>query len=192
MTALDDGQLLRRAQALDGDALALVHDTYYPQIYRYIALRVRDRALAEDLSSEVFTRLLSALHEGRAPRSSVRGWLFGVAARVVADQLRRRYRRDPLPWESLDREPASDEGDPDRELVARMAREGLLEAMDALTDEQRDVLVMRFGAGLPIRAVAEAMGKSEGAVKQLQLRAVARLGRLMADRSGEWPGEATT
>ncbi|HUM71660.1 MAG TPA: sigma factor, partial [Chloroflexota bacterium] len=84
----DELKLLARARALEEDALAEIHQTYYRAIYRYIAFRVSDQPLAEDLTSEVFTRLLSALRDKSAPQNTLRGWLYGVASRVVSDHFR--------------------------------------------------------------------------------------------------------
>lgn len=174
---LDDAELLRRAYELDTDALAAIHDAYYRPIYRYIAFRVDDHHLCEDLVSEVFTRFLTALRERKAPQTSLRGWLFGVASNVVSDHFRRKYRN---PHTTLDEKMVSREPSPD-ELAERAAmNEELRRAINQLTDDQRHVLALRFGQRMPIQEVARLLGKTEGAVKQLQLRALANLARLMA------------
>ena len=84
----DELTLLARARQLDPDALGQIHETYYASIFRYISFRVGDRETAEDLTSEVFTRLLTALRDHRSPQNTLRGWLYGVAARVVSDHHR--------------------------------------------------------------------------------------------------------
>ena len=88
LTVQDELTLLARARQLDPEALALIHETYYTSIFRYVAFRVGDHATAEDLTSEVFTRLLTALRDKNAPQNTLRGWLYGVAARVVSDHHR--------------------------------------------------------------------------------------------------------
>ena len=149
---------------------------YYRPLFRYIAFRVSDPLTAEDLTSEVFTRLLDALHRGKAPRSTLRGWLFGVAARVVSDYHRNRYRAQEVELvESL----ANGNAGLLETVEETLTREQLAGALKELTGEQQTVLALRFGAGLPIREVAGMMGKSEGAVKQLQARAIAALSRRM-------------
>ena len=94
LTVQDELTLLARARQLDPEALAHIHDTYYTSIFRYVAFRVGDHATAEDLTSEVFTRLLTALRDKGAPQNTLRGWLYGVAARVVipVDRHRRHIR----------------------------------------------------------------------------------------------------
>lgn len=173
----DEQALLARARGLDAAALAEIHDTTYPLIFRYIAFRVGSREVAEDLTSEVFARLLGALNERRAPERTLTGWLYGVASHVVGDHLRQRYRHETMPLaESL----ASREPDPVEQVETLLAHEALREAIGELTEDQQDVIALRFGYGMPIAEVARTMGKTEGAVKQLQARAVARLSRRLA------------
>ncbi|MCI0394297.1 MAG: sigma-70 family RNA polymerase sigma factor [Chloroflexi bacterium] len=170
----DELTLLAGVRKLDPQALAAVHDHYYPAIYRYIAYRVANRETAEDLTSEVFIRLLNAVRDQTAPQNTLRGWLYGVASRVVADHHRRGYRGQEVELsESLE----SPTADPADAVADRLAYDDLQAAVAELTDEQMDVIALRFGYEMPIRDVAEIIGKSEGAVKQLQARAVAALSR---------------
>jgi RNA polymerase sigma-70 factor (ECF subfamily) len=170
----DELALLDRARTLDPDALAEIHNTYYVPIFRYVAFRVGDRDLAEDLTSDIFTRLLSALRDRTAPRNTLRGWLYGVAARVVSDHFRRLYRHQQL---ALSESMASGEAGPAETVEAVLTREALKQAMTELTEEQQNVIALRFGFDMPIQDVAQTLGKSEGAVKQLQARAIAALAR---------------
>lgn len=171
---VDEQVLLARARQLDTEALALIHDTYYTPIFRYVAFRVSDRDVAEDLTSEVFTRLLTALRDRNAPQNTLRGWLYGVAARVVSDYHRKRYR---APEVELDESLISRDASPAEIVEQMMTHAELKDAMAQLTEEQQHVLGLRFGYDMPIQEVARALGKSEGAIKQLQARAVAALAR---------------
>lgn len=171
---VDDTELLKRALAYDTEALGQIHDAYYAPLFRYIAFRVGDPHSAEDLASEVFTRFLSALRSRKPPQSTLRGWLFGVAAHVVSDHHRRSYRAPSAP---LDDELASPEAGPDELAEGRATRDDLRRAVATLTDEQQSVLALRFGQELPIQTVADTLGKTEGAIKQLQARAIAALAR---------------
>jgi len=178
----DELTLLARARQLDPDALGLIHETYYASIFRYISFRVGERETAEDLTSEVFARLLTALRDRRAPQTTLRGWLYGVAARVVSDHHRQSYR---VPQTELDESLASNEHDPAAILDGKLTQETLQQALTELTEEQRHVLSLRFGSGLPIQDVARALGKTEGAIKQMQARAVAALARKLAPQAVE-------
>lgn len=173
----DELALLAHARTLDPDALAAIHDTYYTPIFRYVAFRVGDRQTAEDLTSEVFTRLLSALRDRSGPQNTLRGWLYGVASRVVSDHHRKRYR---APQVELDESIVSREAGPAEMVEAMLTRADLKQAMTRLTEEQQNVIALRFGYELPIQEVARMLGKTEGAVKQLQARAIAALARRMS------------
>jgi RNA polymerase sigma-70 factor (ECF subfamily) len=176
-------ELLTRARQFDTDTLGRIHDAYYGPIYRYIVFRVGDRETAEDLTSDVFERFLQALRARTAPQDTLRGWLFRVAANVVSDHHRRRYR---APQVELDEHVESRDAGPEGAVEERMAREDLRRAMRDLTEEQQHVIALRFGRELPIQDVARVLGKSEGAVKQLQARAIAALARKIV------PGTSTS
>jgi len=178
-TADDEMELLTRARRLDAEALGAIHDRYYPLVFRYIAFRVGDRQAAEDLAAEVFSRFLTALRERQAPQKTLRGWLFGVAAHVAMDYHRAHYRSRQV---ELDETLPSDEADPEDALDMNLQNESLRKAVAELTDDQQHVIALRFGQSMPIQEVARSMGKSEGAVKQLQARALAMLARKLSAR----------
>ena len=176
----DELTLLAKARAFDEEALAQIHDTYYGPIFRYIAFRVSDQTVAEDLTGEVFVRLLSALRDRTAPQKTLRGWLYRVAYFVVSDYYRIQYRQEEVPLDeelSDGRELSGDAPDPAAVVSSKMRWEEVGQALEHLTHDQREVIALRFGQELPIREVADLMDKSEGAVKQLQARAVAALSR---------------
>ena len=175
----DELTLLHRARALDPDALAEIHDVYYVPIYRYIVLRVNDHQIAEDLASEVFTRFLHALQDKTAPSNTIRGWLFAVVSRIVKDHYRKHYREEKTNVDHLaPNEPVT----PDRVLENKISHETLLEAITDLTEDQQEVIALRFGYGMPIKEVAKRVGKSLGSVKMLQARAIASLSQKLAGK----------
>jgi RNA polymerase sigma-70 factor (ECF subfamily) len=173
----DETDLLARARALDGRALSQIHDQYYPALYRFALYRTGDTAAAEDIAAEVFVRLLDALHARRAPQSTLRGWLFGVAGHLVADHFRRRP-AGPLPDTLPDTLPAG--GSPAVEAEDRLQRQAVVSALQRLSPEQQNVLALRFGEGASLEETAGALGKNVNAVKQLQFRAVAALRKALA------------
>lgn len=176
--ALEDEDLLAAARRLDSRALAAIHDRFYPDLYRYVLYRTNDEIAADDLSSEVFMRLLDTLHAGRSP-DSLRAWLFGVAAHLVADHFRRQSRRPQA--ELPDDLPAPDPG-LDSQITLTMTMTAVRLALQQLTEEQQQVLALRFGEGRSVADTAALMNKSVTAVKQLQFRAVAALRRIMEGR----------
>lgn len=172
----DELELLALARSLDEGALARIHDMYYQPLFRYIAFRVSDQQVAEDLTGEVFLRLLNALRDWTAPHKTLRGWLYGVAGRLVADYYRREKRYQQI---ELD-EGVAGADDLTHVIEMELTHENLRMAMKRLTEEQQNVIALRFGWEMSIQEVAALLGKSEGAVKQLQARAVAALTRAMA------------
>jgi RNA polymerase sigma-70 factor (ECF subfamily) len=170
---VDERTLLQRAAVLDQDALAQVHGHFYGPISRYLSFRVDDPQAVEDLTSEVFTRFLMALKARKGPRENLSGWFYGTAANVLKEYYRRRSRRP----EPLDESTASRGKGPDEQLADRQRNRELREALAGLTEEQQQVLALRYGYEMPIRDVAETLNKSEGSIKMLQVRAIAALAR---------------
>ena len=178
----DELALLAGVRKLDKQALTEAHDTYYPAIFRYISFRVGDQQTAEDLTSEVFTRLLSAVRDRSAPDNTLRGWLYGVASRVVADHHRKQYRTEKT---TLDENMAGEAADPLDTVSHMQTLEALHDALSELTKDQQDVIALRFGYEMPIKEVAQTLGKSVGSVKQLQARAVAALSRKLTPKRNQ-------
>ncbi len=175
-------QLLRRAQKLEPEALGQIHDLYYLRIYRYVAFRVQDQHTAEDLTSEIFLRLLTALHDRQGPQHTLQGWLYGAAANVVKEFYRRQVRFLTVPLaENL----AENGRTLDDQYDLLMLRQNLAAVLQDLTDDQQNVLALRFGYELPIREVARLLGKSEGSIKMLQARAMGSLAHRLVVRGVE-------
>lgn len=168
----DELTLLARARSLDEEALTAIHDTYYGPIFRYILYRVGNHAVAEDLAAEVFVRFLSAIRDRTAPQKTLRGWLYAVASNLANDYHRRRYHTRRV---ALDERLPSNQAGPAERVDASWRWQEVQGAIAELTDAQREVIALRFGQDLPIRDVANVLGKSEGAIKQLQVRALAAL-----------------
>jgi RNA polymerase sigma-70 factor (ECF subfamily) len=172
----DELTLLHRARALDQDALAQIHERYYIAVFRYIDYRVQDMQTVEDLTSEVFIRFLNAIRDRHAPQNSIQGWLIGVAKNVLKEYYRQNHRDN---WSILEDEQAGSAPSPAEVTDTNLMNEQLRKAMQALTEDQQQVLALRFGFGMPISQVSKAMQKSEGAIKMLQARAVAHLTQIL-------------
>lgn len=176
----DELTLLAKARALDEEALATIHETYYGPLFRYLLYRVGDHQVAEDLTGEVFVRFLSAIRDKTAPQKTLRGWLYGVASHLAHDYHRRRYRQKQV---ELDERLPSSQAEPSERVAETLRWQQVEAAMEGLTDGQREVLALRFGHDLPVRDVAELLNKSEGAIKQLQVRGVAALAERLGRRA---------
>ncbi len=173
----DDLDGLRR---LDPQIISAVFDHYYPDVYRFVRYRLNDEKTAEDIASDVFVRLLEAVRSGRPPETNLKAWLLGTAAHVVTDQLRRSYRQ---PSSKLPESLPGESPDPSLDYEQKERGSHLKAALVTLTDEQQNVIVMRFGQGLSLEETALAMKKNINAIKQLQFRALVALNRRMSEIS---------
>jgi RNA polymerase sigma-70 factor (ECF subfamily) len=178
MVVMSDTALMEGVCRYDAAALAEAHDRYYPAIFRFITLKVGSLQTAEDLTSDVFVRLLEAVRECKEPNKSLAGWLYCVASHVVSDYFRVKYRN---PKEVILNEfVESGSVGTAEQVVNKLTLNELHSAMESLTCDQRKVIELRYGYEMSIKEVARKMGKSEGSVKQLQARAVASLAKTMA------------
>lgn len=168
----DSKPLLERAQQYDPEALAELYDQYSPKIYNYIYYRVGDARLAEDLTARVFLNMLEAIRSNRAWRTSFSGWLYRIAHNTVVDQFRRRGKLRELP---LDERLVSAEEDPAKSAELSLEIDWLEQAIRGLTTDQMEVIILKFIEGMTNSEVAKVMGKTEGAIKSLQYRALASL-----------------
>jgi RNA polymerase sigma-70 factor (ECF subfamily) len=170
----DERTLIEAAQA-DPDRFVDLYERYFHRVYGYVIRRTRSRAEAEDIASEVFERALTNLarYEWRGVPFSA--WLYRIAANAIADRRRQ-----------LDRDSADLPADvPDtRESVEIERRAMLFQLVERLPEAQRRVVEMRFVDQKSIREIAAALDRSEGAVKQLQLRALENLRKRMEGRDG--------
>lgn len=167
--------------ACDGDpeAFGQLYDHYLPGLYRFVLSRVRSRALAEDLTSETFTRALRSIGKFHWQGTEFGAWLTTIARNLIADHFKCSRSRLEIVAEEVPERRAVEDG-PEDEVLDAVMSDRLMVAVRTLPAEQRDCLLMRFVQELSIAQTAEALGRSEGAVKQLQLRAVRRLAREMA------------
>jgi RNA polymerase sigma-70 factor (ECF subfamily) len=174
----DEQELLLRAVQGDPLALGALYDTYVERIFSYIYHRVGQAEVAEDLTGQVFMRMLEAIQTGNAWRTSFSGWLYRIAHNLVIDYYRRRQRASFVDMDEASPIP-SGSGDPVRTTEAVLDRERLRAAMSKLTEEQAQVITLRFIEDLSIAEVAGIMEKTEGAIKALQYRAVLALRRVL-------------
>lgn len=158
-----DERLLIEAAQRDPSRFAALYEANFERVYAFVVGRVHDRDVAQDVTAEVFHQALANL-----PRFQWRGvpfsaWLVRIAANTIADRWQRTNREQELPPEEL-AEPGTD-GELERRTM-------LFKLVDALPEDQRTVIVRRFVEQRSIREIARELGRSEGAVKQLQFRAL--------------------
>jgi RNA polymerase sigma-70 factor (ECF subfamily) len=182
LTEPETEELLERARRLDPEALGRIHDRYYPDVFRYLRYRLNDQQVCEDLASEVFVRLLDALHRQRGPDQNLRGWLIGTASNLVNDHLRKGYRRKTEPLEDDHENIPADDPSPEHHSESRWRNLEIRAAISRLTHEQQHVLALRFADDRSLEETAGMIGKTVTAVKALQFRALGALRRALEEQ----------
>jgi len=173
-------EMIQRAQRLDKRALAWLYECYYPRVYSYVLLQLGDAQQAEDIASETMLKVLEALPRYRFRGVPFSAWVFRIARNCLIDHHRRRRRRTEVSLEAVAEAQAQDPSPAARaEMSDSHAR--LRRALMQLTEEQRQVIILKFVEGLDNRAIAKVLGRREGAVKSLQYRALQALKRIMQE-----------
>lgn len=177
MRHVDEGQLIKRAKSHDARALSDLYRRHADAVFRYVYYRVGDREVAEDLVGEVFVRALEGLPAYQDTGTPFEAWLYRIAHARVVDYYRRQKVRRAAPLdESLT---SSEEPDLSQLAAQRDDVRRVWNAVRHLTDDQQQVISLRFIAGYSTAEVASVMGKTEGAIRALQHRALASLRRLL-------------
>ena len=174
-----EAQLIRRAQQGDAEACSALYDRHYDAVYRYCYYRVSDVAQAQDLTSEVFVRMVDKLDTFHVRGRPLLAWLYTIARNLVADTHRRNSKAVHLSLDSMTRIRATERGDPVRHIERQIQAECLAAALEYLTEEQRQVILLKFMENYRNGQIAQMLGKSEGAIKSLQHRALNALRRAL-------------
>jgi RNA polymerase sigma-70 factor (ECF subfamily) len=175
--------LVDAARVGDEGAIAELYNKYFPRVYRYMLVRTGNVGDAEDLTEEVFIRVLDALERFEWRQVPFSAWLFRIAHNAVVSHQRRdgaRGRFSPLSPSV----PVNTQG-PEEAVEARLALDEVMEATRNLPEAQRKVIALRFGAGLSVAETARALGKSGGNVKVIQHKAIVKLRELLVDKRPE-------
>jgi RNA polymerase sigma-70 factor, ECF subfamily len=177
-------QIIEAAQAGDLEALASLYDSHINQVYRYALARLGNVQDAEDVAEEIFLKMLNGLPNYQWRKVPFAAWLMRIAHNEVISFTRRNGRRandTELPEDILDR----GNNDPAENAERQMALEDLRKAVVLLPEAQREVIILRFAAGLSIADTAKALGKQENNVKVLQHKGMQRLQVLMTPKYPE-------
>ncbi|UCC61888.1 MAG: sigma-70 family RNA polymerase sigma factor [Anaerolineae bacterium] len=172
MTLQEETRLARLA-TLDAEAFGALYDHYFPRVYNYIRFRVPDAAVADDLTATVFTRALDRLHTYRPDRAPFGAWLFRIAHNAVADHYRVRHRRPTVSLDAAATLPAA--FTPEVEVQRREEAAVMLAALAALSQREREIVALKFSAGLTNRRIAEIVGLKPGHVGVILYRAIRKL-----------------
>ena len=166
-------QLVARAQQGDRDALEELYLEHFDRIYSYLHMTVGNRHDAEDLTTQTFLKMLEAIGRFRWQSAPFSAWLFRIAHNLAMDHFRANKRWQPeenVPEPRGSEEPSAEVG-----ALHRIGEQSLLEMIEGLSHEQQQVLTLKFVFNFANGEVATILGKTEGAVKSLQHRALASL-----------------
>jgi RNA polymerase sigma-70 factor (ECF subfamily) len=173
-----DEKLLIEEAKRDPGRFAELYELNFERVYAFIGRRVRQRAEVQDLTAEVFRRALEGLSRFEWRGIPFSAWLFRIATNAISNQ-RQRAARETIQSDTEEQATAPATGVESLDYSVALYR-----LVSGLPDDQRRVIEMRFAEEKGIREIAEAMGRTEGAVKQLQYRAIQSLRERMGERHG--------
>jgi RNA polymerase sigma-70 factor (ECF subfamily) len=176
-----ESMIVARAKAGDADAISGLYERYAPQIRRYIAARLGDQTLAEDICGDVFVKVLESLDRYEDRGWPFSAWLYRIAYARTVDVLRQARRRPSLP---LDESLLGALEPPDEAVMARLSYHEISGVMESLTSDQQLVLRLRFGEDRSLAEIAQSLGRSIGSVKALQHRGLTRLAQVLNAQPG--------
>jgi RNA polymerase sigma-70 factor (ECF subfamily) len=175
---VDELTLVRLSQQGDREMFARLYNAYMERIYRYVYFRVADENLAEDITSQVFLKVWEKLNTYEAGQSPFMAWLYRIAHNAVIDHYR--SKKASVSLEEADLVEMSHADDVDEKLDLQIQSEELREALQELTEEQQQVLILKFVGGLSTTEIARQLGKQQGAVRALQMRGLQGLAKCPA------------
>ena len=177
----EEARLIQRAQQGDEKAISELYRRHVDVVYRYIWARVRDETVAEDLTAQVFLKALEGLPTYQDTGKPFLAWLYRIAYARTVDHWRQQERRVEVPLDE-----ALPTGEPRPGALLEMEDDWVVavDLMAKLTDDQQAVLMLRFIGEMSLAQVAETLGKTVGAAKAIQHRALASLARMLQDEEG--------
>lgn len=171
----DVRRLVERAQLGERDALEELYLMHFERIYSYLHLSVGNRHDAEDLTNQTFVKMIESIERFQWRKVPISAWLFRIAHNLAMDHFRAGRRWQPE--EDVPEPPGAAEHSAEDEAFRAIGRRSMLEMIEDLSEDQRQVLTLKFAFDFSNGEVAEILGKTEGAVKSLQHRALASLQR---------------
>ena len=177
-------QEVRRAARGDEDSAALLFDHYYPRVYRYAVGKLRNQQDAEDIASETFARALRSLDRFKWKGAGFEAWLFRIASNLVVD-FYRRSGREEVTQEMAARQILAEELTPEDLVITGDNAAAIIDLIDELPEDQREVVLLRFAGGLDTKAVARVTKRNANAVRQLQFRALTNLRKRVKKQDDE-------
>ena len=170
----DEKALIQRAKKGDPAAFAEIYDRYQPPVYRYISYRVNNPLDVDDLTGDVFVRLVERIDRFSYRGRPILAWLYTIARNLIVDYYRREGREKLAP---IDEQLAANTMNPEEYANQALSLQRLSRGLEQLTEDQQNVIIFKFIEGYSNAQVAQLMEKPIGAVKSLQHRGLAALRR---------------
>ena len=173
-------RLVEDAQKGDFAALAALYERFFDRIYRYVSFKSGSGAAAEDITGDVFVKMLESIHSFKWQGHPFSSWLFRIAHNLVVDYFRRAARKKTVPLDAAAATIGTTTEDMDRVVETNLTMSEVRVAMQGLTSLQQEVLSLRFAGGLSVSETAGALGKNDNAVKALQHVGLKKLRAILA------------
>jgi RNA polymerase sigma-70 factor (ECF subfamily) len=171
--------LVDRAKVGDADAFGSLYDRFQPEIFRYLVIRVRDQDVAEDLAQQVFLKAWQAIPRYEHRGAPFRAWLYRMAHNQMVD-----FFRTNRPTTDLEGVDLPEDGEAEDRLLTAEMNDALRGALEGLSEDHREVLVLRFLMEKSAREIGEIMGRKEVTIRGLQMRALQALRREIDEQGG--------
>lgn len=174
MTELSDANIVELAQSGDLEAVGNLYDRYWLRIFNYVRAKVYDNHLAEDLTGEVFLRMVEHLPKYRTMEGvPFSAWLFRIAHNLIITHHRKEIAFQQVPMDYMNNQTHQD--GPALMVESNLERTRLLQGLAKLDETQREVIILRFLVGMSLKEAAESLNKTVGAIKTLQRRGILAL-----------------
>ncbi len=183
----DVAVLVRQAQDGAASAFGALYEHFYDSIFRYVSFKTGNPADAEDITAEVFVRMIESINRFKWQGYPFSAWLFRIAHNFVVDHYRKRSRKQMVSLESTSPILKAAAFDADAHMDMELTLDEVGKAMESLTALQREVIMLRFGAGLSVAETARAVGRKDNAVKALQHAGLKKLRRILCPEVADAP-----
>jgi RNA polymerase sigma-70 factor (ECF subfamily) len=172
--------LVKKAQQGDSPSFGELYERYYDQIFRYVSFKCGNASEAEDITGEVFLKMLESIQSFKWQGHPFTSWLYRIAHNLVVDHFRKKGRRRTVPIDNAMGRAGVTASDLEHRAEVSITIAEVSTAMENLTDLQREVIALRFASGLSVAETAAVVGKKDNAVKALQHAGLKKLRNVMA------------
>ena len=180
---VDVEDLVKRAKEGHEASFAALYEHFFDRIFRYVSFKMGNSSEAEDVTGEVFLKMLESIHSFKWQGYPFSSWLFRIANNLVVDHFRKNGKKKTVPLDDMSPTAGAYSSDMDGYVDLKLTMREVQKAMEGLTDLQREVITLRFAADLSVSETALAVGKKDNAVKALQHAGLKKLRNMLGQES---------